>query len=1156
MPSMKQLLLSYLLVTALGCLPQLVVAQDTTWVQTFDFNDITKRRDKFLFPNDGQEYRKILMYYTLKCDPATTQDSYDCGEWDYSTHNLIYDHRGVLDSTRQTHPNFKIGNTTPDSAAYSLAPTYTYYQTTQQSIEQITTISLNTATVGTGTDLSAYPFHSAETAGKAQFLWRAAELNAAGLVVGNITGMQFDLSTLGSQLNNLRIKLKNSTRDSLTTTSYETNLTEVYFLHTAFTATGMQSLQFVNPFAWDGTSNLAVEISFDAAAGGTNTTVQATTTGWSSGIYSAGSDYCINLNPNGGADYVNLGKTAQIMGNAARTYEAWGYTRAFNDGGLFQAGPGGSTGHDFALRTSTTPNMWRGQFWGTPDFDVTLANSLNAWHHYAVTYNSSTMKIYYDGVLAGQKSFELETPEYDIRVGEWLGTFFNGMIDEFRVWNVALTQPQIRDWKDRAIDATHPQYTAFKANYSFNEGLGLVTADNSPVGQPNGILQNSAWWKRFSGNELFRNFAATDLRPNVTFEQGVYESALTDITVLDSTMNAPLQIVLYQNEGVAGQIADDSPLLPNIPTDTLVVWTANVYAYTYNNGVKVDSVWVNSDAVIYKQVREWYSPTSVYEIGRFITPYGIGLNLGDEGFRWMYDVTDYAILLRDSVDFAAGNQQELIDVKFALIHGTPPATVQRIRQIWDKGYASHSYAGLDNDTELSAKTFDILPTANKVKIKTRLSGHGHNSNTGNYPHCCEWKDNTHYLKVNGSTANTWHIWQNFDCADNPVFPQGGTWLGSREGWCPGDVVKENDFFVTNGVQNGTITLDYDITPVPSSNLGMGGGNYLMAMQLFEYSAPVYALDAEIYDIIRPNDWAYYSRKNPICFDPIITVRNSGNTNITSISFSYQVQGGTAETYTWTGNLSFGQKAEVVLPISGAGFWVGDTLQHRFIATITGVNGTADMYDGNNTAASGFKMPDIYNQNFRVTLKTNNYPADNYYTIRDINGDIIHSRDGFSANTTYNDTLLLAPGCYTLEFYDDQLDGLSYWAYTAQGTGYLRLRRIPTTTILKTFEPEFGRYIHYSFVISDDVVSIANPNVKATFGVYPNPNEGIFEVDVMGINTAYHISVFNLLGQCIAQQNGDAYQDNLSFDLSQAPPGVYTVVLHTADKVWTTKVIKK
>ncbi|MBK8441876.1 MAG: hypothetical protein IPL35_00020 [Sphingobacteriales bacterium] len=67
----------------------------------------------------------------------------------------------------------------------------------------------------------------------------------------------------------------------------------------------------------------------------------------------------------------------------------WARAEAFNDAGIFQAGNTRSGRAGFSLRTMTTNNLWRMQQWGAPDFNVTLANSLNNWHHYAVVYNGT-----------------------------------------------------------------------------------------------------------------------------------------------------------------------------------------------------------------------------------------------------------------------------------------------------------------------------------------------------------------------------------------------------------------------------------------------------------------------------------------------------------------------------------------------------------------------------------------------------------------------------------------------------------------------------------------------------------------------------------------------------------------------------------------------
>jgi hypothetical protein len=52
-----------------------------------------------------------------------------------------------------------------------------------------------------------------------------------------------------------------------------------------------------------------------------------------------------------------------------------------------------------------------------------------------------------------------------------------------------------------------------------------------------------------------------------------------------------------------------------------------------------------------------YEVINRFELGRYITPYGIQLDLED-GWTWIYDVTDFAPLLRDSVELEAGNWQE------------------------------------------------------------------------------------------------------------------------------------------------------------------------------------------------------------------------------------------------------------------------------------------------------------------------------------------------------------------------------------------------------------------------------------------------------------------------------------------------------------------
>jgi len=50
-----------------------------------------------------------------------------------------------------------------------------------------------------------------------------------------------------------------------------------------------------------------------------------------------------------------------------------------------------------------------------------------------------------------------------------------------------------------------------------------------------------------------------------------------------------------------------------------------------------------------------------------------------------------------------------------------------------------------------------------------------------------------------------------ECADNPLYPQGGTWIYDRAGWCPGAKVTTQNFELTPFVTGQeAFTVDYNI----------------------------------------------------------------------------------------------------------------------------------------------------------------------------------------------------------------------------------------------------------------------------------------------------------------------------------------------------------
>jgi hypothetical protein len=1128
-----------------------LLAQDTVVVQTLTFDSTWTRRGKWVFPPATEKYRKILMYHTLKCFPGVSGDGkYACGEWDYLTYTFVYDKKGLLDSTYQSRYNYTVGGGTPDSLPYTTGPVYDFTRLYKKYITRTSTTSLDTVRVGQNIQQDGNMF-GVPPAGRSQYLWRATELQSAGLTAGNLTGLRFWVTQPGKARENLVIKMKQTSKDSLTPGLFEDTLITVFNYRKDFITTGWVDFQFLQPFAWNGTSNLVIEISYQNGVGGGSTAVMLqadAATSFGSAVSAYGNDFAMSFSKSG--DFLDLGRTFQTTGNSPRTIEVWAKVNAFNDGGLFQAGATGATAQDFSLRTTGTANIFRAQTWGTTDYDVTLNGNAGQWHHYALSYDGTVLKVYYDGKLAGTKAAVLSTGNNNVWLGRWAGSYFSGELNNFRYWNKALNDSVINSWYRRVILNVHPDYNNLKADYRFDEGTNDNLNDNSPSTQPAGKRMGSSWWSKIAADQLFFNAAQHNVRPVVLFEKGVYTSKLDSVMQLDSTRRAPLQVISYNNPAPKRQVPDNSPVHPNLPTDTMTVWAAG-YSYTFNaSGAKVDSMLILPVTTLRKTLKEWYSPNVTYEIGRFITPYGINLNMGN-GFRWVYDVTDYAQLLHDTVDLAAGNNQELIDVKFLMIKGEPPAEVNRIVHLSDKGAPSYSYKDLAGDKYLKAQTIDIKAGTEVVRVKTRLTGHGQNSTDGNYPHCCEWKDNTHYLYANGTQVAGWKIFRYTECAENPLYPQGGTWPGAREGWCPGDKVQEYEFDVSDKVSNGKITLDYGVDPVPADNLGMGNGNYVISMHVIEYKQPKLTLDGEMYEIVAPNNYEYYSRKNPICIEPNVVVRNAGSTTLTSITISYGISGGPQKTYTWVGSLKFLELATFTLPITDGSIWVGDG-SNKFTATITKVNGVNDANTANNTANTYFALPTIFPGKIIVNTRTNNVPAENKLTVRDVYGATIFTRQFTQPATNYFDTLNLGAGCYTLELSDEGQDGLSYWANPTAGNGLFRIRSA-SGALLKAFNPDFGGKVFFAFGISQ-ISNVTELQSGDMVEVYPNPSNGQFTVMIDGLKGDFAVEVYNSNGQLIRFENVSANGLTLHPMQLTPAPGVYLVRVSGNEKVFTQKLI--
>ncbi len=1141
---MKKILLltlfTSLIVQAINSFTENVNAStgDTTIVQTLRF-DTTMRAGVFHFPDDStKSYEKIIMHYRMRCKngliSTTTDRNKGCGEWDYNCYTYIVD-SSQTDSLKRTIGSYVITNNT-DSFFYSTNnPVWSYVQYTQQAVTYDSIISEITATPGNGVASLSHPLSPISDVQRSQYLWKASELTSSGLVAGNITGLQLQILSTGSAVENLRIRIKKTTQDSLSASSPETDgFTTVYFLNTPITSTGIISFNFSTPFNWDGTSNLIVEFTYSLPATSTGNLVEGHTTSFPSGLITNQGDSWISFS--GNRNFLKPDSSWFSSVTDKITIAFW----ANGDSTILPANTSIIYGEDYSNNKQVNIHLpWSDSniYWdcGGVGSSYDRINKLDSnnifrgrWNFWAFTKNaiSGEMKIFLNGHL--WMSDTGKTRLIDLKklmIGSTLngGNAYRGLLDEVSIWNKDLDSLAIQSIMFNDITPAHPDYAFLKTYYKLNESSGNVATDSSPNGYDAELINPSR--KVARGNDLHRNFTSTTNRPDITFVKGVYTTTTTNYTVLDSSISAARSVISYS-------VVNNSLVV----LDTTYVWPAGNNYIRNSSGTIVDTVVVATQDTIDVDQLQYYDKRPMYvELLNFITPYGINLDLdGLNGKDWEIDVTDFAPVLKGDRYLAMedGKYQEQNDIYFVFYEGTPPRNVKSISQIWPSGsWVSPSYQQINSNEYFEPRSITLSPNASQYKIRSAISGHGQQG---------EFISRFHTISLNGTTNFSRAVWT--ECATNPVYPQGGTWVYDRAGWCPGAAVILKEFELTPSVTPGqTVTLDYTLP----FNANPGASNYRVNNQLVSYGDPNFTTDASVHSIVSPSKRVEFTRTNPLCDDPIIVIRNTGSAPLTSLDINYGRDGGTMSTFQWTGNLNFLDTDLVTLPAPN---WLTSPIE-RFVVTLSNPNGVADQYNANDTMSSAFAIPDLYVGGLVFEFKTNNLPNNNSYTIKNESGVTMLNRVGAAANTTYSDTLNLPAGCYKIYMTDNGDDGLSFWANTSQGTGFFRIRSSFSGTILKTFNPDFGDNINYQFTMNFTLpveeIAATNP----TLTIYPNPASANFLAEISGGKySVAKVVVTDMLGQVVLSENVrlTSTVEKLDLNASEWKNGVYFVTMENHD----------
>ncbi len=210
------------------------------------------------------------------------------------------------------------------------------------------------------------------------------------------------------------------------------------------------------------------------------------------------------LNYDGTDDQVQITGYKGVSGAAARTVEAWIKTTSASQRPILEYGtPTEGLWFNFNVTSAGRLQL------AISNNNISSTNAVNDgnWHHVAVVVNSSSLsaiQFYIDGNLetnsavagGGPGVINTSAAGTDVMIGysPGLNTFFEGTIDEVKIWNINRTQAQIKGYKNCEI----PVLTNLQAYYQFNQGTagsnnaGVTSLTDVSGNGRTGTLQNFA----------------------------------------------------------------------------------------------------------------------------------------------------------------------------------------------------------------------------------------------------------------------------------------------------------------------------------------------------------------------------------------------------------------------------------------------------------------------------------------------------------------------------------------------------------------------------------------------------------------------------------------------------------------------------------------
>ncbi|MCB0755291.1 MAG: T9SS type A sorting domain-containing protein [Flavobacteriales bacterium] len=296
-------------------------------------------------------------------------------------------------------------------------------------------------------------------------------------------------------------------------------------------------------------------------------------------------------------------------------------------------------------------------------------------------------------------------------------------------------------------------------------------------------------------------------------------------------------------------------------------------------------------------------------------------------------------------------------------------------------------------------------------------------------------------------------------------------------------------------------------------------------------------------------------------NPVFVLKNNGTTTLTSVTISYNYNGGGNQTVNWTGSLA--QNATYNVPLSS---FTPNYGSNTINVTVSNPNGQSDENSNNNSTSTSFDL-NVGEEVLTLTLETDNYGYETYWEVRGPNNQLVASGGNTSVGAngggnqtaqqgdpgaygngaTINETIqLVGDGCYTFLIVDDYGDGICC-GFT--GNGEYTLRDGNNTIMAQGAEFDEEEEWEFGMVGGLAVNEIDLGNLS----IYPNPTNGTVFVDVEKADMVLEIRVTDVVGRVVFTE-ATAGANRTQLELAGLNNGIYHVNLITENGVVSNRVV--